>query len=64
MVTWRDLTEQRPELAEAGGTLLYQYGVGLGFLATIRPDTGPRLHLICPTCTKIASWLSSSPHPS
>ena len=29
-------------------TLLYQFGVGLGFLATIRLDSGPRLHPICP----------------
>lgn len=48
MATWRDLTEQRPDLAGAGRALLYQFGVGLGFLATIRPDTGPRLHPMCP----------------
>src|SRR5688572_21640715 len=48
MATWRDLTEQRPDLAEAGRELLYQFSVGLGFLATIRPDTGPRLHPMCP----------------
>lgn len=48
MATWRDLTEQRPDLADAGRDLLYQFGVGLGFLATIRPDTGPRLHPMCP----------------
>jgi len=27
--------------------LFDQYGVGLGFLATIRPDGAPRLHPIC-----------------
>lgn len=48
MATWQDLTEQRPELAEAGRQLLYQFGVGLGLLATIRPDGGPRLHPMCP----------------
>lgn len=48
MATWRDLTEERPDLAEAGRQLLYQFGVGLGFLATIRLDTGPRVHPICP----------------
>ena len=48
MATWRDLTQQRPDLAEAGRQLLYQFGVGLGFLATIRRDTGPRLHPMCP----------------
>ena len=48
MATWRDLTEQRPDLAQAGRDLLYQFGVGLGFLATIRRDSGPRVHPICP----------------
>ena len=41
----------RPDLAEAGGTLLYQYGVGLAYLGTVRPDGGPRLHSICPVLT-------------
>ena len=48
MATWRDLLDERPDLAEAGHQLLYQFGVGLGFLATIRRDTGPRVHPMCP----------------
>jgi hypothetical protein len=48
MATWRDLSEQRPDLAEAGRALLYQFGVGLGFLSTVRPDGGPRVHPMCP----------------
>jgi Pyridoxamine 5'-phosphate oxidase len=48
MATWRDLQDQRPDLAAAGRDLLYQFGVGLGFLATVRPDGGPRVHPICP----------------
>ena len=48
MVTWGELTEAQPELATAGRSLLYQVGVGLAFLATVRPDTRPRLHPICP----------------
>lgn len=28
--------------------LLYQHGLGLGFLATVRADGGPRVHPICP----------------
>jgi hypothetical protein len=35
-------------LAMEGKRLFYQYAVGLGFLATIRDDGGPRLHPICP----------------
>ncbi len=49
MVTWGELTEIRPDLAQAGRELLYQFGgVGLGFMATVRKDGGPRLHPVCP----------------
>lgn len=33
---------------EAGEGLLYQFGVGLAFLATTRRDGAPRLHPMCP----------------
>jgi hypothetical protein len=46
--TWRGFSEERPELADAGRELLYQFGVGLAFLGTTRPNGGPRLHPICP----------------
>ena len=48
MTTWRAFQEQRPDLAGAGRDLLYQVGVGLAFLATVRPDGGPRLNPMCP----------------
>jgi hypothetical protein len=48
MATWTDLAQQQPQLADAGRALLYQHGVGLAFMATIRPDTRPRLHPMCP----------------
>jgi hypothetical protein len=48
MTTWGELAQRRPDLTEGGRQLLYQHGVGLAFLATIRPDTGPRLHPFCP----------------
>jgi hypothetical protein len=32
MLTWAEFAHARPELAEAGRRLLYQFGVGLGFL--------------------------------
>src|SRR5262249_37252081 len=47
-LTWAEFAAQEPEMATAGQALLYQYGVGLGFLATVRPDGGPRLHPMCP----------------
>ncbi len=51
MAAWHELRSDRPELACAGRDLLYQHGVGLGFLATIRHDGGPRLHPMCPLLT-------------
>jgi hypothetical protein len=48
MVRWEGLRRARPDLAEAGRALLYQHGVGLAFLATVRQDGGPRLHPFCP----------------
>jgi hypothetical protein len=48
MVAWRELESARPDLAEGGRGLLYQFGVGLAFLATVRSDGGPRVHPMCP----------------
>ena len=45
---WRQFSTLRPDLAEVGKQLLYQYGVGLAFLGTARADGGPRLHPFCP----------------
>jgi len=35
-------------MADEGRALLYDVGVGLGFLATVRADGGPRVHPMCP----------------
>jgi hypothetical protein len=51
LVTWAELKQHRPDLADAGRELLYFYGPGLGMLATVRKDGGPRLHPICPALT-------------
>lgn len=48
MASWAAFEAALPELAAEGKRLIYQYGVGLGFLATVRKDGGPRLHPICP----------------
>lgn len=48
MATWEEFERATADLAAAGRTLLCQYGIGLGYLATIRRDGGPRLHPICP----------------
>ncbi len=47
-VSWEQLALARPDLAGPGRDLLYQFGIGLGYLSTIRPDGGPRLHPISP----------------
>ena len=48
MATWAEFETSQPGLAEAGRALLYQFGVGLAFLATVRRDGGPRVHPMCP----------------
>ena len=48
MVTWKEFAAAEPEMAEVGRALLFQFGVGLAFLATVRGDGGPRLHPVCP----------------
>ena len=45
MATWAALEAAAPELAAEGRRLFYQFGVGSGFLVTIRKDGGPRLHV-------------------
>lgn len=47
MLRWNDFATQAPEIAEAGRALLQQFGPGLAYLATIRPDGGPRIHPVC-----------------
>ena len=49
MTSWNDFEARAPEMAAAGKKLLYQFGAGLAFLATVRKDGAPRLHPICPT---------------
>ena len=48
MLTWLEFSEARPDIAGPGEKLLYQFGLGLGFIATVRRDGGPRVHPICP----------------
>jgi hypothetical protein len=48
MKRWGEFQSEMPEMAEAGRSLLYQFPIGTGFLATIRKDGGPRVHPVCP----------------
>ncbi|HTY80950.1 MAG TPA: pyridoxamine 5'-phosphate oxidase family protein [Candidatus Bathyarchaeia archaeon] len=47
-VAWKVFAGAAPELANIGAALLQQFGPGLAFLATVRPDGAPRLHPVCP----------------
>jgi hypothetical protein len=48
MITWTEFQRHQPALAEAGRAQFYQFGIGLAFLASIRPGGGPRVHPVCP----------------
>jgi hypothetical protein len=48
MMTWTEFARSQPALAAVGRAQFYQVGIGLGFLATVRPDGGPRVHPVCP----------------
>jgi hypothetical protein len=52
METWSGFTAAQPHLASAVHALLFQYGPGLAYLATVREDGGPRLQLISPVITE------------
>ena len=54
---WSEVAVEAPDLAEAGRDLLHQYGPGLGRLATVRKDGGPRLHPVCPLVTHGGLWV-------
>jgi len=55
-VRWEEFEAAMPDMAAAGRTLLYQHGLGLGYLATIRPNGGPRLHPFCPILAVGGLW--------
>src|SRR5207249_2764082 len=48
MKRWNEFAAESPAVAENGRALIYQFRVGLGYLATIRKDGGPRVHPVCP----------------
>jgi len=48
VATWHEFEESSPRLAARGREILYNFGVPLGYLATVRRDAGPRVHPFCP----------------
>jgi hypothetical protein len=63
MLTWNRFAEVEPELASAGHALMYQFGVGLAFLATVRTDGGPRVHPMCPLIAENGLFAFLIPSP-
>jgi hypothetical protein len=63
MITWHEFERQQPALAAAGRRQLYQIGIGLAFLATIRPNGGPRVHPVCPVISAAGLHLLIVPGP-
>ena len=51
MASWSQFAADEPRLAEAIRLLIQQYGPGLGYLATVRADGGPRVHPVSPVIT-------------
>lgn len=51
MASWSEFTAAEPQLASAIRALLLQYGPGMGYLATVRADGGPRVHPVSPVVT-------------
>jgi hypothetical protein len=46
---WHEFAAREPALAERGRATIRQFGIGLGYVATVRSDGGPRVHPFCPT---------------
>ena len=63
MATWCDLANERPDIAGPGQGLLYQHGVGLAFIATVRGDGRPRLHPMCPLLSEAGLFAFIIPSP-
>jgi hypothetical protein len=52
MASWAEFAAAQPRLAAAVRELVHQYGPGLGYLATVRSDGGPRVHPVSPVITE------------
>jgi hypothetical protein len=63
MVTWSEFSVAAPRLAGRAHELLYQFGVGLGFLGTVDASGGPRVHPLCPIVCAGELYLLVVPGP-
>jgi hypothetical protein len=56
MASWSEFATATPPLAAGIRALIQQYGPGLAYLATVRPDGGPRVHPVSPVLTDDALY--------
>ncbi len=63
MLTWTQFEGQEPTLAAVGRAQFYQHNIGLGFLATVRRDGGPRVHPVCPVISPAGLHVLILPGP-
>ncbi len=63
MVEWAAFERRRPDLADAGRGLLYQFGVGPGVPRHRRPDGAPRVHPMCPVLHDVGLFALLVPSP-
>lgn len=63
MITWIDFGQRQPALAAVGRDQFYQHNIGLGFLATVRRDGGPRVHPVCPVISTAGLHVLILPGP-
>ena len=57
MAAWAEFARAEPDMAAAGQQLLCQFGPGLGYIATVRKDGGPRVHPCCPIVSDGELWV-------
>jgi hypothetical protein len=63
VASWAGFEAAAPALAYEGKRLFYQFGVGLGFLATVRKDGGPRVYPFCPVIAADGHYVFVVPSP-
>ena len=63
MVSWSEFCAVQPTLGARAHELLYQFGVGLAFLATVDRAGAPRVHPLCPIVCDGELYLVVVPGP-
>lgn len=63
MASWPQFASAAPRLASQVRALFQQYGQGLGYLATVRADGGPRVHPVSPVITDDGLFCFVIPSP-